>query len=116
MSEKPIKYTGDDWDFTLKLKTKNPLGAADVSGATAIKVQIVDKDQATPNVLVAEVAADPQAAGADWSTGIVKVTFPAASTGSITATTGFLEVQKEEGGLKTTWPRDSFHIKQGTIS
>jgi len=109
----PNKYTGDDWDFSVTLKQNG--AALDVSGATSIKVQVVSSNSYTPVILISAIDASPGNDGADWANGIVTFSFDASNTGSISSTSGWLEIQKEEGGRKTTWPRSVFNILQGTI-
>jgi|21_taG_2_1085346.scaffolds.fasta_scaffold89125_2 hypothetical protein len=109
-----IKFTGDDWDFSVTLKQNGqPL---DVSGATDIKIQVVDTNGRTPDILIPYVEANSGDAGADWSNGIVTFSFAAADTGSITNGNAWLEIQKNEDSKKTTWPRSNFVIEIGTLA
>lgn len=109
-----IKFTGDDWDFSVTLKQNGqPL---DVSGATNIKIQVVDRNSRTPAVLIPYVEANSGDAGADWANGIIVFSFAAADTGSITDGSAWLEIQKEEDSKKTTWPRSNFQIEIGTLA
>ena len=109
-----IKFTGDDWDFSVTLSQNGqPL---DVSGATSIKIQVVDQDRKTPSVLIPTITASSGDAGADWANGIVVFSFDASSTENITNSSAWLEIQKDENSKKTTWPRSRFDIHIGTIA
>lgn len=109
-----IKFTGDDWDFSVTLSQNGqPL---DVSGATSIKIQVVDRNSRTPSILISSITASSGDSGADWANGIVVFSFSAASTENITFDSAWLEIQKDENSKKTTWPRSRFDIQVGTIA
>ena len=108
-----LKFTGDDWDFSIVLnQNRVPL---DVSGATSIKIQVVDENVGVPVVLIPSITASSTDPGADWASGVVTFSFSASSTAAITVNNAWLEIQKEEGSKKTTWPRTRFDIAIGTI-
>ncbi len=108
------KFTGDDWDFVVTLSQNGqPL---DVSGATDIKIQVVDQNSRTPLILIPSITASSAYSGANWANGVVGFSFSASSTASILSNNAWLEIQKEEGSKKTTWPRVRFDIAIGTIA
>lgn len=108
------KFTGDDWDFSVTLRQNGqPL---DVSGATDIKIQVVDQNSRTPLILIPSITASSGDSGANWATGIVVFSFGSSTTSAIINNNAWLEIQKEEGSKKTTWPRVRFDIAIGTIA
>tara|TARA_R110000787_G_scaffold282208_1_gene393959 strand:- start:155 stop:505 length:351 start_codon:yes stop_codon:yes gene_type:complete len=108
------KFTGDDWDFLVTLNQNGqPL---DVSGATSIKIQVVDQNSRTPSILIPSITASNAYPGANWANGVIGFSFSGSSTSSILINNAWLEIQKHENSKRTTWPRERFDIEIGTIS
>ena len=106
-------FSGDDWDIIFNLQKDGV--AFDASTATEIKAAIVDSDGAAPSTIISEVVLDSGATGANWSSGILIIEIPNAST-NVSAQRAYVEVQVTIGGKKQTWPRRPFDIKTGTIA
>ena len=111
---KVILFTGDEWSVPVTLKKDNiPF---DVSAATEIKAILSDSDGKNPVILIPEVVLNPVAAGANWSNGIVVVEFAAVDTAPLTANLGYIEIQVDFLGTRTTWPRVQVDIKKGLVT
>jgi len=107
-------FTGDDWDISITLKKDGV--AFDVSAATEILGSVVDSDGTTVSTIIGTVTADSGATGADWANGIVVLEFANANTASLDPQKGWVEIQVTIASKKTTWPRPSLDIKEGTIA
>ena len=109
----PEPFTGSDWLLFAYLETSE--GVYDASGAESISAAVVSSNDLDAELLIAPIAADPGAVGADWANGVVVLSFPASSTDIDQVGTVWLELKVSSNGEAITWPRSSFIAKKGLI-
>ena len=107
-------FTGDDWSLSVTLERDGV--AFNASTATDISAAVVSGADQHACVLIAARSMDSGAAGADWSTGVVILDFPASVTSGVSEYGArYIEIQVTIGGKKTTWPRLAVLINKGLI-
>jgi len=95
---KPKIVTGDDVTLPVTLK-KN--GATFDMSSAAVKAAIVSNSRTTK--FTGDVAQSSGTSGADWLNSLVVVVFSSTDTAISATGPAWIEIQVDDGGLKTTW-------------
>lgn len=96
----PEIVTGDDTSIPIQLQdtSGNPF-IIDI--AATVEATIVDDNHRRQ--YFAPVAQDSAAGGANWSASLVVIEFTSANTSGLPDGPAMIEIQVEEGGVKSTW-------------